>query len=370
MGTEKLPSTLELKLNSFVVTYLTRIPFVSKIHFVEHLHTMLHAGLSLTEGLGVLSREIQNRKLRGIIGQVKAGVEQGQPLSEVLGKFPRAFPHIYVKMIAAGEVSGKLEESLKQIAGQMHKTYDLNSSIRGALIYPAVIITAMIGIGIMMVTVVLPKLMTLFDEFGTDLPLATRILLAITDFFSNPLNLTILSLALVLGLTSFIYSLRHFVAFRRLVHNFNLRLPIFGQVIKKINLARFSLTLSSLLKSAIQIIEAIQITAETCSNLIYQEKLKQAAERIKTGTPLSEILGESPRIFPPMVTEMIMVGEKSGEVNQLLDELSSFYSQEVDKTMKNFATIIEPVIIIILGLAVAGLAVAVVMPMFTLVQNF
>ena len=168
----------------------------------------------------------------------------------------------------------------------------------------------------------------------------------------------------------FISSLRKFPDFKRFVHKINLHLPIFGKIMKKINLARFSLTLSSLLKSTIPIIDAVQITADTCGNVIYRDILKQAAEKIKTGTPLSEILSQNPSLFPPMVTEMIMVGERTGEVQQLLDELSAFYGSEGDKTMKNFTAIIEPVIIINLGVAVAFMAIAVIMPMYSLVQNF
>ena len=154
------------------------------------------------------------------------------------------------------------------------------------------------------------------------------------------------------------------------IHKINLNLPIFGAVIKKINLARFSLTLSSLLKSTIPIIQAVEITSETCSNITYKQALKGAVENIKTGQPLSEVLATHDKLFPPMVTEMVMVGERSGEVDRLLQELSEFYGEEVDKTMKNFSTIIEPVIILLLGGAVAGLAVAVIMPIYSLVNNF
>lgn len=363
-------SPLEQKLNDFATNFLTRIPFVQKMFFVEHLHTMIHAGLSVVESLDVLSKEIENKKLRRVIAEIKSDIEKGQPLNEALAKHPKAFPPIYVRMIAAGEVAGKLEESLKQVLNQMRKTHELMSSIRGAMIYPSVIIVAMGGIGVMMVTVVLPKLITLFDEFDAQLPLATRMLIAITKFASNPVYLTLIIVLTALAIFSFSTSLRKFPDFKRFIHKMNLRLPIFGAIIKKINLARFSLTLSSLLKSTIPIIEAVQITADTCSNVIYRDALKQAAEKIKTGTPLSEILSRDAMLFPPMVTEMIMVGERAGEIQQLLDELAAFYGDEVDKTMKNFTAIIEPIIIIILGVAVAGMAIAVIMPMYTLVQNF
>lgn len=370
MKKEKKLSPLEQKLNDFVADHLTRIPLVQKIFFVEHLHTMIHAGLSLVESLNTLSKEIENKKLKKIIAEIKIDIEKGQPLAEVLAKHPKAFPPIYVKMIEAGEIAGKLEDSLKQVVNQMQKNEKLISTVRGAMIYPAVIVVAMGGIGIMMVTVVLPKLTVLFKEFDAELPLATRVLIAITDFTSQPLNMVIIIVSLILAIVLFVFSLKKYPKFRYFIHKINLRLPIFGAVIKKINLARFSLTLSSLLKSTIPIVQAVEITSETCGNVLYRDYLKETSEKIKTGTPLSEILGDANHLFPAMVTEMVMVGERTGEVNQLLDELSKFYAEEVDKTMRNFATIIEPVIILALGLAVAGMAVAVIMPMYTLVQQF
>lgn len=363
-------SPFEVKLNNWVSMHLTRIPFVQKIFFIDHLKTMIKAGLSIVEALEVLGKEIENKKLAQIVGEIKKGIEEGQQLSEVLAKHPTIFPPIYVKMMHSGEISGRLEESLEQIVTQMKKTQELTSSIRGAMIYPCVILVAMGGIGIMMVVYVLPKLMTIFAEFDAELPLATKILIAITNFMSKPLNL-ILIVVLVVGIIiSFVMSLKKFPKFKATIHNINIHLPIVGPIIKKINLARFSLTLSSLLKSAIPIVDAVDITADTCGNQIYRDFLHKTSERVKSGTPLSEILSEQNVLFPPMVTEMIMVGERSGEVDQLLNELSNFYSNEVDKTMKNFTIVIEPVIILLLGIAVAGIAVAVIMPMYSLTQNF
>lgn len=171
-------------------------------------------------------------------------------------------------------------------------------------------------------------------------------------------------------ITGFIIGLKRSVAFKRLVHAGNLRLPIAGKIIKKINLAQFSLTLSSLLKSTLPIIQAVENTAETCGNALYKNSLLETAEKLKSGSALSEILRLYPKLYPPMITEMIMVGERTGQMDRLLSELSDFYSGEVDRTMKNFSTIIEPAIILLLGLGVAGIAVAVISPMFKLMQSF
>ncbi len=369
MVTKKAEPKFIQKLNQFVEKF-SRITLVHKIFFLDHLRTMIHASLSLVEALSILEKEMENPKLRRIVGQVKTEVEKGRELSEVLAEYPKVFPAMAVSMIHSGEISGRLDEALSQIVTQLKKSYALSSSIRGALIYPGVILSAMGVIGIVMATVVLPKLIEIFDEFEAELPLATQILIAVVHFLSNPLNLIITIGGGIVLVVAYIFALKKFPKFHRAVHRTTLRLPIFGPVIKQINLARFSLTLSSLLKSTIPIIDAVEITSQTCSNMTFQDALKETSVKIKSGTPFSEILSAYPKLFPPMVTEMVMVGERTGEVDRLLAELSEFYSEEVDKTMKNFTVIIEPVIILTLGVAVAGVAVAVIMPIYSLTQSF
>lgn len=363
-------SAFEKKANDWIAKHLVGISFTEKMFFVDHLKVMIHAGLSLVEALEILAKETGNHALKIIIAEITIEVSGGRQLSEVLLRHPKIFPPIYVKMIEAGEVSGKLEESLAQVALQMKKTHELSSSIRGAMIYPSVILFVMVGIGVLMTTVILPKLLTIFDEFDSELPLATKILMAITNFMSQPINLIIISIFLILVCICFLYLLKNSLKFRVSIHTLLLHLPIIGKVIKKINLARFSLTLSSLLKSAIPIIDAITITAETCGNINYTISLMKTAKEIETGTPLSDSLRVYEFLYPPMVTEMIMVGERTGEIDSLLTELATFYNDDVDKTMKNFTTVIEPILIVLLGLAVGGVAVAVIMPMYSLVQNF
>jgi type IV pilus assembly protein PilC len=356
--------------DKFFIDHLTRVPLVDRIFFLDHLRTMIHAGLSLIEALHVLTKETQNKKLLFIIADVTSFVEKGNQLSDALKRYPKIFPDLQTTMVASGEIAGKLEEALEQVVTQMKKSHALTSSIKGAMIYPSVVLSAIGVIGVIMVTMVLPKIIALFDEFDAELPLATKLLINTTNFLSQPLNLSII-LALFFGaIFLFIFLLRTNRAFKFTMHGIILHLPIIGGIAKKINLARFSITLSSLLKSTIPIVDALHISSKTCKNLHYQDALEQATQRLSKGEQLSEILSLKPKLFPPMVTEMIMVGEKTGEIDHLLQELSTFYSDEVDKIMKNFATIIEPVIIILLGLGVAGIAVAVIMPMFSLTQSF
>ena len=359
-------SPLEIKINAWVSDHLSRVPVMQKILFVSHLKTMVKAGLSLIDALRILSEEIENKKLKMIIGEIKDGVEQGLQLSEVLAKYPKIFPSIYVSMIGAGETAGKMETALEQVSIQMKKSHELTSRIKGAMMYPAVIIVAMIGISIEVVVFILPKLLIMFKDFGAELPLPTRILIFITDFTAN-YGLWMLAVIILLVIT--VIWLIKKPKIKRVVHATNLKLPIIGVIIKKINLARFTLTLSSLLESTIPIIDATRISSEVLGNVIYKESLISVSESLKKGEALSDILRRFPNIFPPMVTEMIMVGERSGKTEDMLRELAEFYGNEVDTTMRNFTTIIEPIIILALGSAVAGIAVAVIMPMYSLADT-
>lgn len=363
---EKELSLFEQKLNRWVADHFSRVPVMQKILFVSHLKTMVKAGLSLIDALRILSEEIENKKLKKITAEIKAEVEKGKQFSEVLACYPKIFPPIYVSMIAAGETAGKMETALEQVTIQMKKNHELTSRVRGAMLYPAVIMLAMVGISIEVVFFVLPKLMVMFKEFKTELPLPTRILIAITDFAENYGLWLLAALILFIILAAWLIKKPKI---KRVIHLIDLKLPIAGAIIKKINLARFTLTLSSLLQSTIPIIEAVRICADVLGNAIYKENLLLVSENLKKGEALSEILAQFPKTFSPLVTEMIMVGEKSGKTEDMLRELAEYYSNEVDTIMRNFTTIIEPVIILILGLAVAGIAVAVIMPMYSLAQN-
>lgn len=363
----KISSPLKQKLADFFGFFLNHISFVQKMLFVFHLQIMTKAGLSIVAALKILSEEIENKRFKIIIGEIKTEVEKGRQLSEVLAEYPKVFPSIYVTMIAAGEAAGKMEESLKQVSTQMKKSHELTSHIHGAMVYPAVVLIAIFGIATEMIIFVLPKILVMFEDFKTDLPLATKILIN-TVKFTQRYGLYLL-VGFILLIILFFWALKN-IKFKKLLHHFALKLPIFGGVIKKINLARFTLTLSSLLESTIPIVEATKITATVQTNLLYHDSLMEVSESLKRGENLSKILAKYPEIFPPMVTEMIMVGEESGKMDDMLKELAEYYSNEVDSTMKNFSTIIEPLIIVVLGLMVAGISVAVIMPMYTLAQNF
>ncbi len=363
-GENKL--TFWKKIEFWLTDNLTSVPFVEKYLFVHHLQIMTKAGLSIVASLHVLSQEVKNKKLKKIISEIKAQVETGKQLSEVLAHYPKIFPKIYVSMIAAGEVAGKMEEALTQISNQMKKSQQISSKVRGAMIYPLIIIIAMVGISIFVVFYILPKIMVMFDEMDAELPLATRFLISLTKFAQNYWWLVLIIVGIIIASFARLMKLP---SFKYAVHSLNLRLPIAGVIIKKINLARFTLTLSSLLASTIPVVEAVRISSEVLGNVVFRNNLLATSEALKRGEALSEVLSRFPVTFPPMVIEMIMVGEQSGRMENMLVELSEYYNNEVETTMNNFTAIIEPVIILLLGFGVAGIAVAVIMPMYSLAQN-
>ena len=354
------------KIKTWIGRHIGGIPFVQKFMLIHHLEIMSKAGLSIINSLAVLAAEIENKKLKRVVGQIKAEVETGKQLSEVLAKFPNVFPPIYVSMIAAGEISGKLDEALSQVSEQMKKSQRLTSKVQGAMIYPAVILTALVSIALFVVFYIMPKILVMFEEMNAQLPLATRVLVAIVKFGQNYWWLVLIA---VIGLIAGFIRAMKVPKFKRTVHSMFLSLPIFGQIIIKVNLARFTLTLSSLLSSTIPIVDAVNISSEVLANVIYREQLARAGDSLKQGLPLSQILSSYPKTFPSMVTEMIMVGEQTGRIEKMLKELSEYYNNEVEETMNNFTAIIEPVIILLLGVGVAGVAVAVIMPMYSLAQS-
>lgn len=359
-------SPFEARLNEWAQK-LSHVPFVQKMMLFHNLAIMIKAGLPLVSALKVLTEQVENLRLKKVVAEVKERVEKGQQLSEGLGAFPKIFPAMYVSMIAAGETGGKLEEALAHVAEQMKKSHELTSRVKGAMVYPAVILLAMIGIGVEMIVFVLPKILVMFEEVDVQLPAATRGLLWTVKFMQQYGILVALGVAAAIA--GFIAALKQ-APFRKAIDAILLRLPICGRIMKQVNLARFTLTLSSLLSSAIPIVEAVRISGNVQTNLVYREAIFAASESLKKGEALSEILARAPRLFPPLVTEMALVGEQAGQVEHMLKELAEYYGNEVDSTMKNFSTVIEPVIILFMGLMVGGMAVAVIMPMYSLAQGF
>lgn len=352
------------KINNFLLK-LSRVPLTEKLFFVRHLSVMMKAGISLSTALKTLGKQTSNKLFAKILNEISSQVEKGTTLTESLKKHNKTFGELFINMIEAGETSGKLEDVLGRLYIQMKKQHELISKVRGALTYPAVVITAMIGIGAFMMVAVVPKISSMFKDFDTELPLPTKILIGISDGIVN--NGIIVSISLIVLIFILIKILRTNKG-KYYFQTILLKLPIVSPIVKKINLARFARTISSLLKTDIMIVKTFQITGSILGNLHYRAALLEMSNKIKKGNTIYEIISNYPHLFPPVVTQMISVGEETGELDSILEELAEFYENEVDEIMNNLPSIIEPVLILILGAGVGAMAVAIVMPMYSITQ--
>ena len=365
-----LPLEIKEPKKSSVLNFLRSVSTISldeKIGFVENLSIMLKSGISVTRAMQILVKQTKNVRLNAIIVDIAAQVEGGKSLAEALGRHEHVFSNIFISMVKVGEMSGNLDKSLEYLTIQLHREADLKSKVRGAMIYPAVIVAAMVIIGILMSIFVLPKLTSIFKEFGTvDLPFMTKVVIAIADFMSANAVITVLGLAgLIIGLVMFY---RTFTG-KRLFDVFCTRFLVIGPIVKKINLARFARILSSLLKSGIPIVEGLEVAGNSLGNIPYRELIIKSANEVRLGKNLTDTLSKDENLFPVLVVQMLQVGEESGTVEDMLSQLAVHYEEEVDTIMKNLSSIIEPLLLLFIGGIVGVLAVALISPIYIISQS-
>ncbi|MBI3963438.1 MAG: type II secretion system F family protein [Candidatus Kerfeldbacteria bacterium] len=342
---------------------LSRVKLVEKVFFVQNLQVMLRAGFSIARALHTLGLQTPNKYFQMIIDDLQRQVEAGVSFAKALRTYPKVFPELIVNMIDIGEVSGKLDDVLRQIALQLRKEHAIKTKVRGALIYPVIVVIAMVGIGIAMLVFVIPKVSAIYLEVDAKLPLATRVLIATSNFIvGNGVLVVVLTTITVIVLIR-VGRVRRV---RFLLHRLSLRTPVLGPIVQKINLARFTRTLSSMLETDVPIVKALSIIATTLTNLVYRSYVERSAEQLKRGISISKSLEGDARLFPPLVTQMLSVGEESGSLDKTTAEIAAFYEEDVDQTMGNLSTIIEPVLMVVLGIGVGAMAIAIIMPMYSL----
>lgn len=337
-----------------------------KIIVYKNLSAMLDAGLPLSRAIGVIERQSKNKKLKQVLADVNESVQKGSSLSEAFEKFPKVFTPLMVSMVRAGEESGNMVQSLRVTADQMNKAYTLQKKIRGAMIYPGVIISAMIVIGIFMMVYVVPTLTSTFAEIGVELPASTQLIITASDFLQS--NLLLVVLVLLLLVAGF-YILLKSKTGKRYFHFVLLHLPVISVLVKEINSARTTRTLASLLTAGVPFVRALQITRDVIQNSFYEDIIQKAEKNIQIGKPISEVFVKAENLFPTFVGEMMSVGEETGSVGEMLLEVADFYENEVDQKTKNISTIIEPVLMIIVGAVVGFFALSMISPMYSLVEN-
>ncbi|MFA6339110.1 MAG: type II secretion system F family protein [Candidatus Paceibacterota bacterium] len=344
----------------------TGIKTFDKIIFAKNLSTMIDAGLPISRGLAVLKKQTKKVKLQKIYDDLNESIKKGNSLSDSMKDHPKFFSNLFVSMVKAGEESGSLAESLKVVAIQTEKSYLLRKKIQGAFIYPIIILCLMTVIGIIMLKFVVPTIVGTFKDMNVALPLSTRIIIFISDAFQNyfPHILLLLSILIFLG---FLF-IRSNVG-KRFIDNIVLNMSVVGEISKEINSARTARTLSSLLKAGVDIVVATKITKEVIQNSYYKDILEKAEKSIQKGEPLANVFLENDTFYPPFVGEMISVGEETGKLSDMLMEVAVFYENEVEQKTKDVSTIIEPFLMIFIGVAVGFFAVAMISPTYSVMNN-
>lgn len=334
-----------------------------KILFARNLASMVDAGLSVSRALAIMQRQTKNPRLRKVLQDIDESVRKGSSLPIALGKFPRVFPPLMISMVQSGEESGNLAEALNVVGEQMDKTYLLMKKVKGAMIYPGVIVVAMIIIGICMLIFVVPTLTKTFTELQIDLPASTRFIIGLSDFVQNSLSLFVL---IIVGTIAAIYFGMKTRAGKKGMDWFVLHMPVMAPIVKEINSARTARTLSSLLSAGVPFVRALQIVKEVVSNSYYQKTLDLAEKNIQLGLPISKVFRESEDLYPIFVSEMMVVGEETGELGKMLFKVASFYEEEVDQKTKNMSTVIEPFLMVVVGIVVGFFALSMIAPMYSL----
>ncbi len=338
-----------------------------KITFTRNLALVVKAGLSLPQGIEILSQETSSSFLKYILGQVKTAVTKGTEFSQSLNAYPTVFSQFYVSMLKTGESSGTMDEVLSSLAIHMEKERALRSKVVGALIYPAVIVVVMGIVLIAMMVFVVPRLTIVFDSFKAELPITTRALIAFSNFLIN--HYLLLPISVFGSLIALWFFFRRVKRGKITLSWLILHTPVFGKISKKVNTARTARTLQTLVKSGVSILEALSITSEVLQNHFYKQALLEAKKAVEKGKALHEVLASYRHLYPPLAAQLVAVGEQTGSIDLVLTDLAEFYEEEVDAITKNLSSIIEPVLMVIIGSAVGFLAISMLQPIYSLTQS-
>ena len=334
-----------------------------KAAFCRFMATMLKAGLPLPEALDIIREETQSKKLKEVLLDISFHVRKGGTLSSILSKYKSEFDSVFLTMIKAGEESGTLEKSLEYLGKELLASYELSQKVKGAMMYPAVIVVVMVGVSILMMTFVLPKLSEVFLSLNVELPVVTRFIFNFGQTIGQNLAATLgifFSLMLTTFLLLFIRSTRQFI-FSGFV-----KLPIVKKVMDQIDVARFARTLATLLKSGVPIISALDVSSDAISQIRLKKQAKEISKGVSEGESLYDILSSGKRFFPVTMIQTIRAGEKSGSLEVVLDEMAGFYETEIDYSLKRATSLIEPILMLVIGVAVGAMVIIMITPIYSI----
>ncbi|HUQ30309.1 MAG TPA: type II secretion system F family protein [Candidatus Paceibacterota bacterium] len=349
------------------ITFGTGIKQIEIITTTKNLAAMLSSGLSLSRALSIIERQVTNKSLKRLMVEVGDSIQKGSSLHEALAKHPKVFSSLFIAMAKAGEESGSLAASLSIVGMQMERTYALIRKLKGAMIYPGIVLTAIFIVGILMLIYVVPTLTATFSSLGVELPLATRIIVALSDFMVA--HVVVVLGLIVLMATGVIFFVRS--AFGgALVLRGALFIPVIGELVRETYAARTARTLASLLSSGVPVLSALAITGEVVHAPLFTQVISEAETNVKKGGLLSTAFVEHPKLYPILMGDMLAVGEETGKVDDMLKRTAEFYEEDVSEKTKDFSTIVEPILILFIGAFVGIFAVAMIAPIYSLSSAF
>jgi type IV pilus assembly protein PilC len=332
--------------------------------FSRQFATMIGSGLTLMRSLSILSVQTSNQHFANVIDQIRNDIESGSSLSQALSRHPKQFNRLYISMVRAGETSGNLDKTLEDLATTIEKQVELRGKIRSALTYPIVVLALVLGILMAMLLFIVPVFKKMYASLGGKLPPATQVLITLSNISIHAMPLVILAvIGSIYGYRRWVRTAAGKAARDRLV----LRVPIFGGLVRKAAMARFAATLSTLLKSGVPVLESLEITADSVSNAVVADGVHAISEGAKRGEPLTRPLQSHP-VFPPMVTQMMAVGEETGALDSLLQKVADFFEAEVQRTVDSLTSMLEPLLIVVLGSAVGAMVISLYLPMFDIIK--
>jgi len=328
--------------------------------FTRQFSTMINSGLPLLQGLGILADQCENPTFKEILKEVAKSVEGGSSLSDAMKKFPNIFDDLYTNLVAAGEMGGVLDKTLQRLAEHMEKAERLRAKVKGAMVYPAVVVSVAVLVIAVIMIFVIPVFEKMFGEMGAQLPAPTLIVIGMSRFIKGNIHFIIGAVILLL----FIFrAYRKSKKGKRQTDALALRLPIFGPLLKKVAVARFTRTLGTMLSSGVPILDALSVVSKTAGNVILEEIILEVRQSVAEGQNISDPLAES-EIFPPMVVQMIAVGEATGAMDTMLEKIADFYDQEVDDAVSALTAMMEPLLMVFLGTTIGGLVISMYLPIF------
>lgn len=343
-----------------------RVPFGEIVNFTRQIATMIVAGLSLPESLNIIQGQTKNQLFNAAVVDIEHHITSGGNFADALSKYPKFFPPIYIALVRAGESSGQLDEVMIRLADSMEQQREFRSKVRGAMVYPIIILVGMFIVIMIMMTVVIPKLTELYQDFGVELPFTTQLLINASSFF------VYFWWAIILGAFGLVYGFNRWKKTKTgelLVDTAIFKVPLFGELQKKIILVEFTRTLSMLVTSGIRLLDALDILKDALGNVLFRNAIVDISKKIERGFPLGDTFAQY-EVFPPIVSQMMKVGEETGKLDDTLLKLSKYFQSESENLVKGLTTAIEPIIMVFLGVGVGFIVISVITPIYNLTNQF